>query len=302
MNHAAYPGTQAVRRAVSVLKVFTASRPELGLSAVARAAGLNKTTAFRLLSALEGEGLVQRAREGEAYRLGPELAALGLRALGATDLLFAAQAELTALAEATQETSSLHVLVGREVMILEEAFGGRVLAAAHEEGTRWPAHATSTGKVLLAFLPEEQRQELLRLPLPRVTPKTLCDPEALRRELQRVRARGYATSVEELEPGFVAVGAPVWGVDGDVVAALSVAGPSTRLTARRLTEIARLLSAAASRVSERLGVREGKAKPRRAQRESPGPGPRAGALRDAGRGRARARSSRPRPVPSAPKA
>ena len=102
---------------------------ELGLSEVARIAGLNKTTAFRLLSALEDEGLVQRAPEGEAYRLGPELAALGLRALGATGLLFAAQAELPALAEATQETASLHVLVGREVLILDEVFGGRVLAA-----------------------------------------------------------------------------------------------------------------------------------------------------------------------------
>ncbi len=301
MDYTAYPGTQAVRRAVSVLKAFTVSRPELGLSEVARIVGLNKTTAFRLLSALEGEGLVQRATEGEAYRLGPELVALGLRARGATDLLFAAQAELSALAEATQETASLHVLVGREVMILEEAFGGRVLAAVGEVGTRWPAHATSTGKALLAFLPEEQRRDFLRLSLPRLTEKTLCDPEELRSELRRVRDRGYATSLEELEPGCVAVGVPVWGVDGGVVAALSVEGPSTRLTVKRVPEIAQLLSAAASRVSEHLGVREDKAGARQAQRENPGPRPRAGAPRAAGRGRARSPGSRPRPAPSAPK-
>ena len=132
MNPTPYPGTRAVRRAVAVLKAFTGSRPEMGLSEVARVAGLNKTTAFRILSALEEEGLVRRASEGDAYRLGPELATLGLRALGATGLLFAAHAELPALAEATQETSSLHVLVGREVVILDEVFGGRVLAAKKE--------------------------------------------------------------------------------------------------------------------------------------------------------------------------
>ncbi len=260
MNHAAYPGTQAVRRAVRVLKVFTGSRPELGLSEVARVAGLNKTTVFRLLSALEGEGLVQRAPEGEAYRLGPELAALGLRALGATDLLVAARAELRVLAEATQETASLEVLIGREVVILDEVRGRRVLAAVPEVGAHSPAHATSTGKAQIAFQPEEQWQEFLTPPLLRLTPKTLCDPEELRKELRRVRARGYATTLEELEPGYVGVGVPVRGVDGHVVATLSVGGPSTRLTAGRVSEIAQLLLASASRASERLGSREDRAR------------------------------------------
>jgi DNA-binding IclR family transcriptional regulator len=255
MNHGAYPGTQAVRRAMRVLKVFAGSRPEIGLSELARVAGLNKTTVFRLLSAFEGEGFVQRAPEGGAYRLGPELTALGLRALGATDLLFAAQAELRALAEATQETASLDVLVGREVLILEEAVGGRVLKAVSEVGARWPAHATSTGKALIAFLPEEQRQEFLTSPLRKLTPKTLCDPEALRRELRRIRARGYATMREELENGLAAVGVPVMDADGRALAALSISGPSARLTAKRTSDITQRLSAAASRVSKRLGFR-----------------------------------------------
>jgi DNA-binding IclR family transcriptional regulator len=260
MNHGAYPGTQAVRRAMRVLKVFTGSRPELGLSEVARVAGLNKTTVYRLLSAFEGEGFVQRASEGGAYRLGPELTALGLRALGATDLLFAAQAELRALAEATEETASLDVLVGREVLMLEEAVGARVLKAVSEVGARWPAHATSTGKALLAFLPEEQRQEFLGSRLRRLTPKTICDPEALRKELRRIRTRGYATMREELENGHAAVGVPVMDANGRALAALSIAGPSTRLTAKRMSDIAPGLLAAASRVSKRLGFRQDKAR------------------------------------------
>jgi DNA-binding IclR family transcriptional regulator len=256
MDLAPYPGTRAVRRAVSVLKAFTAFRPELGLSELARVTGLNKTTAFRLLSALEEEGLVQRVPQGEAYRLGPEFAALGLRALAAKDLLFAAQAELLGLADSTQETASLHVLVGREVVILDEAFGRQVLAADHtkEVGTRWPAHATSTGKALLAFGVEEQTRELLRRPLSRFTSKTICDPEAFRRELRRVRARGYATNREELEIGYAAAGVPVIGANGRAVAALTVWGPSPRLTAESMSDFAQRLSAAASRISARLGV------------------------------------------------
>ena len=256
MDQAAYPGTQAVRRAVGVLKAFTVSRPELGLSQVARAAGLNKTTAFRLLSALEGEGLVQRVPQSEAYRLGPELVALGGRALGSADLRFAARPELSALAQTTQETATIEVLVGHEALILDEAVGGHVLGTLPSIGTRWPAHATSTGKVLLAFLPEEQRQELLRAPLAKLTATTLVDPSTLRAELRRVRERGYATTVEELEHGFVAVGAPVRGADGRVVAAMSVGGPTTRLNLERVAEIAGLLSAAAVRTSQRLGDRE----------------------------------------------
>jgi DNA-binding IclR family transcriptional regulator len=260
-----------VRRAVSVLRAFTVSQPELGLSEVARVAGLNKTTAFRLLSALEGEGLVQRSPEGEAYRLGPELAALGLRAVRATDLLLAARPELPALAEATQETASLEVLVGREVVILDEVRGRRVLAAVPEVGAHSPAHATSTGKAQIAFQPEEQWEEFLAPPLPRLTAKTLCDPGELRKELRRVRARGYATTIEELERGYVGVGVPVRGVDGSAVATLSIGGPSTRLTAARVSEIAQLLSAAALRASRRLGFREDGAGPGALPRPSRSP-------------------------------
>lgn len=256
MNQTAYPGTQAVRRALGLLKAFTVSRPELKLSELARAAGLNKTTVFRLLSALELEGLIQRVPDGDAYCLGPELVALGSRALGTADLRSAARPELSTLAQETRETATVEILVGRNTLILDEAVGGHLIGAMPSIGTLWPAHATSTGKILLAFMPEEQRQKLLGAPLAKVTAKTLHDRAGLRRDLERVRDRGYATNMEELEPGFVAVGAPVRGADGNVVAAVSVGGPKTRLTRQRVVEIAGLLRPAVARISERLGYRE----------------------------------------------
>src|SRR5262249_22134948 len=150
----AYPGTQAVLRAVALLKAFSAERPAWSVGELARAVGLNKTTAYRLLSALESEGLLERAPGGAGYRLGPELLALGTPALGVGDLRAASRAELQALAAETRETATIEVLVGGDTLILDEAVGGHVIGALPSVGTRWPAHATSTGKVLLAHLPE----------------------------------------------------------------------------------------------------------------------------------------------------
>lgn len=251
-----YPGTQAVLRAVGLLKAFTPERPQLGLADLAGIVGLNKTTAYRLLTALESEGMIQRGAGGEAYRLGPELLALGSRALGAGDLRLASRPELAALAHETRETVTLEVLVGADVLILDEVVGGHVIGSMPSIGTRWPAHATSTGKVLLGHLADADRDAILRRPRAALTPKTITDRTALEREVLRARDRGYATTCEELEPGFVAVGVPVRSMHGDVVAALSVGGPRARLTPERVQSIARRLPSAAARVSERLGYRK----------------------------------------------
>jgi DNA-binding IclR family transcriptional regulator len=252
MKHA-YPGTQAVLRAISLLKAFTPDHPERSLAELCRGVGLNKTTAYRLLSALESEGLVERPPGGEGYRLGPELLALGNRALRAGELRQAGRPELLALAQQTRETATLEVRIDRDVLILDEALGGYVIGSTPSIGTRWPAHATSTGKVLLAFLAADELERWLRGPLPAPTRRTQSDPAALRGELLRVRERGVAVSAEELEPGFVAVGAPVRQAAGDVVAAISVGGPKSRLTPERVSAIARAVRDAATRISRRLG-------------------------------------------------
>jgi DNA-binding IclR family transcriptional regulator len=247
-----YPGAQAVARAIAVLKAFTDSDPQLTLAEITRATRLNRATAYRLLSALEKEGLVARDRDSEAYRLGPEAIALGARALRANDLRSVSRAELEALAQATGETATLEVLADGEVLILDEVHGHHLVGTAQSIGTRWPAHATSTGKVLLAHAPASA----LPRALPQLTGKTITKPEALRRELAHIRERGYATAVEELELGFTAVGAPVRNQEGEVVAAISLGGPSARLTASRIEEIVGLVREAAERISQRLGYRE----------------------------------------------
>jgi DNA-binding IclR family transcriptional regulator len=248
-----YPGTQTVVRAVALLKSFNDGKPEWGLSDLARAVGLNKTTTYRLLTALEAEGLVMRSGQTDAYRLGPEAIALGGQALRSNALHAAAHAELVTLARDTQETATLEVLAEGQVLILDEVMGTHVLGNVQSLGTRWPAHATSTGKILLAHLPEEECAAILSGGLARYTENTLTRAAALRRDLAQARRRGYAVAREELEVGFVAVGAPVLNYAGLVVAAISVGGPSLRLTNARLPELGRQVCAAGERISRRLG-------------------------------------------------
>src|SRR5438093_174230 len=189
MKPTPYRGTQAVQRAMRLLKAIASSSGarEPRLVDLASDLGLNKTTAFRLLSALESAELIERTPEGDAYRLGPELLRLGSQALGQSGLRAAGSAILHTLAQKTRETITLEVLVGEKVLILDEVVGSHVLAAMPSLGTRWPAHATSTGKVLLAHLPEAERWARLGRRLDGFTPRTIVDRAALARELSRVR-------------------------------------------------------------------------------------------------------------------
>ena len=252
MKQVDIPGTQAVRRAVSLLKAFTVEQPRRGLAELSRGLKLNKTTTFRLLQALEADGLVSRTADGAAYQLGPELLTLAGRAQSAQELRAAARAELLSLARATRATATLEVLVGREALVLDEEAGGYRIGARPSVGERWPAHASSTGKVLLAHLRDERRAEVLKGGWPLLTPRTLTGAP-LARALARVREQGFATAVEELEPDYVAVGAPVRDASGEVVAALSVGGPKARMDKTRLAACTRQVVAAARRVSARLG-------------------------------------------------
>ncbi len=242
-----------MRRAVALLKAFSDEKPEWGLSELARSVGLNKTTTYRLLMALENEGMVMRGPKHDAYRLGPAVITLGGRALRSNDLRAASHGELAALAQVTNETATLEVLAEGQVLILDEVFGSHVLGNMPSLGTRWPAHATSTGKTLLAFLPAAECEAILAVGLPQLTPQTVTAPERLREELAALRVRGYAVAAGELEAGFTAVGAPVRNFASEVVAAISVGGPTLRLPAERLPEVARLVMASAARISKQLG-------------------------------------------------
>jgi DNA-binding IclR family transcriptional regulator len=146
--------------------------------------------------------------------------------------------------------------MGGEVLIVEEVPATYLVAPWQSIGTRYPAHATSTGKLLLAFLPEAERRAALQPPLQRMTEKTITDPEEMDRQLAAIRALGHAVAIEELEPDFGAVSAPVRNHDGQVVGAVSIGGPVTRLNAGRLPELIGMVTQAGRRISQRLGFKD----------------------------------------------
>jgi len=251
-------GTQAVDRALGVLVALGEERPAPGLSELSLELGLHKTTLFRMLGALERSGFVERDVGQHGYRLGPMLLRLGAKAKRSIGLHDAARPLLTELAATTGETASLEVLVGDDVLILDEVHGHFLIGKRSEVGTQWPAHATSTGKVLLAaarFDPDENARTTVRphsSRLARITSNTITSRAAFDRELMKVWNEGYAVSREELEPGVLAIGAPVRNGDGKVVAAISVAGPVARLDAAGASALAAIVRRIATRISARL--------------------------------------------------
>ncbi len=238
------PGAQAALRAVRLLKLFTPAEPELLLGEVAARAGLNKSTAHRLLKALQSEGFIDRNQETGAYCLGAVLMALGVQALSSNTLRLRARPLLKRLARDSGETATLEIPVDDSMLILDEVAGDHVIGAAANVGTRWPMHATSTGKALIAF--EDDGLRRLTHGLAALTANTVVSHEALGAELATIRNRGYAETVDELEDGFSGIATVVRGSTGEVLGALSICGPSQRLSAARRGKLAvGLLKAAA---------------------------------------------------------
>ena len=240
-------GAQAALRAIRLLKLFTSERPEMSLAEISRASGLNKTTTHRLLRALQSESLIDRNPATTAYSLGAGLMALGVQALASSDLRRRVRPVLRLLARETGETATLEVPFEDSMLILDEVAGNHVVGSAGNVGTRWPIHATSTGKAWLAF--DESGQERLMDVLKPLTGTTLTDPAVLQLQLLEIRRRGYAVTIDEVEDGFTAVATIIRGVLGDVQGALSVGGPTQRLNVARRAELGVKLCRAAQRLS-----------------------------------------------------
>lgn len=243
-------GAQAALRAVRLLKLFDSQQSEWTLAELASEAQLNKTTAHRLLQALHSEEMLARNTVTGQYRLGPATMSLGIQALSNGDLRRRARPLLARLSTETGETATLEVPVDDTMLILDEISGSHFVAAAGHVGTRWPMHATSTGKVLIAF--EANGISRLASELSPLTANTITRRDDLEQQLADIRRRGFAETVDELEDGFSGVAAIVRGAMGDVLGALSICGPSQRLTSSRRASLGASLRAAAAQLQPGL--------------------------------------------------
>lgn len=240
-------GAQAALRAVRLLKLFTNERPEMSLAELSKTSGLNKTTTHRLLRALQSEALIDRNPATSAYSLGAGLMALGVQALASSDLRRRVRPVLRSIARESGETATLEVPFEDSMLILDEVAGSHVLGSAGNVGTRWPIHATSTGKAWLAF--DDTEFERLAETLEPLAANTVTARAAIEPQFAEIRRRGYAVTVDELEDGFTAIATIIRGVVGEVQGALSIGGSTQRLTASRRAELGNLLCRAATRLN-----------------------------------------------------
>lgn len=246
-------GVQSVDRAVTVLEIL-AQRGEAGVSEVAELIDVHKSTAFRLLGALEAHGMVEQEGERGKYRLGFGIVRLAGAVTGRIDVTKHGRAICERLADTLGETMNIAVLESHHVINLDQVRGQSAITAQNWVGRLTPMHCTSSGKVLLAHLTEKRRDELLAAAgMDRMTGRTVTSRRKLETELVEVREQGYAMTVEEYEEGLNAMAAPVRSRDGEVVAALTASGPAFRLTEERMHELAPVLVQGADELSRRLG-------------------------------------------------
>jgi DNA-binding IclR family transcriptional regulator len=252
---------QSVDRAVTVLEIL-AREGEAGVTDIAAELGVHKSTAFRLVGALENRNLVTQDVDRGKYRLGVGI----LRLAGATtarlDLVQEGRAVCERLAVEVGETINIAVLADGAALYLDQVAGPSALQTRNWVGQSLALHATSNGKVLLAYLDPGRRDGILAGPLARYTEHTIVDRERLDAQLNEVLRRGYAATVDELEVGLTAVAAPIHNLDGAVIAAVSASGPSFRLPADRVAVVAAEVRRAADEISLRMGARLGPRSPR----------------------------------------
>jgi DNA-binding IclR family transcriptional regulator len=251
---------QSVDRAVAILEIL-ARDGEAGVTDVARELGVHKSTASRLLAALSRRELVTQDATRGRFRLGVGIVRLAGAAGRGLDVVQESRPVCQALAREVSETVNLAILSGRDALYLDQVVGPAALSPHNWAGQRIPLHATSDGKVLLAYLSEAERAECIRPPLERFTDRTITSLAEFPRLLAEVRRRGYATAVEELEAGLTAIAAPVRNAEGQVIASISASGPSFRIPADRIGSLAGSVRRAAAEVSRRLGWTESQAGP-----------------------------------------
>lgn len=238
---------QSVDRAIDLLLAVAAAEPAAaGVPALARACGLNRATAWRLLKTLQARGMVTVEETTGRYSLGLTALELG-GAAGPDALIAAAHPVLERTCKQTGETASLAMPGMGGLTYVDEVTPTAVLTASWL-GRSVPLHATSTGKALLAFLPVEQVRRVLAESLPAFTDTTITTADELADELTATRTRGYGTCAGELESSLYGVSAPVLDRTGRPLAVLSIWGPKDRVPERMFAELGAIVVQAARQV------------------------------------------------------
>ena len=244
---------QAVEHAIDVLDAIASAGRGQGVSEIARQTGLSKPTVHHLLTTLESRRFVIREPDSTRYRLSWALYELGSNVVRNVNLSRVARPYLDRLSAQTRESTLLGILDEDSVLYIDRGEAPAGLDMTADAGRRGSLHATASGKVLLSFAPKDTLDRLLAQPLPKFTDTTITDAAAMRRQLAQVRNRGYSTCWQEREPGLCSLAVPLRDYTGAVVAALTLAGPASRLNSRTYQTHLTPLRNVAHRIELHLG-------------------------------------------------
>lgn len=225
---------QSVDNALQILNILVEEGPELGVSELSRKLGLGKSTIHRLLSTLEGRNFVVQNPMTGKYKPGMRIVNLGAEVLRQINVIQEAHSHLEELSRRTGETTHLCLYNKGEITFVDKVVGNNPALMTSIIGIRKKAYCTGSGKVLVAFLPEIEREKYLRdIELCRYTPYTITSVGKLREVLEQIRQQGYGEDQQESEEGLVCFSAPVWSGKGEVIASISVSGAASRMNQRK---------------------------------------------------------------------
>jgi DNA-binding IclR family transcriptional regulator len=251
------PIIQSVERALQILDLFNEQAKELKITEISKQMGLSKSTLHSLLKTLQLHGYIDQNPENGKYRLGMKLVERGHFVVGTMDIRQKAKSWLTALSQETGQTTHLGILDGNEGVYIEKIEGKQAAIAYSRIGRRLPVHATAIGKVLLAWLSEEECAAVLEGYVYKAfTPSTLTDRASLLAALKETRNNHYAMDNEENEPGVLCIAVPVWNHESRVIAALSLSTLTSRVNDGELAIYRQMLMDAGMGLSKTLGYRE----------------------------------------------
>lgn len=251
------PIIQSVERALQILDLFNDQATELKITEISQQMGLSKSTLHSLLKTLQLHGYIDQNPDNGKYCLGMKLVERGHFVVGTMDIRQKAKSWLTTLSQETGQTTHLGILDGNEGVYIEKIEGKQAAIAYSRIGRRLPVHATAIGKVLMAWLGDEELNALLDgYAFTRFTPATLTDRAALLAALAQTRHNRYALDNEENEPGVRCIAVPVWNHESRVIAALSLSTLTSRVNDEQLAACRQKLVAAGLGLSKTLGYRE----------------------------------------------
>jgi DNA-binding IclR family transcriptional regulator len=252
----------SILRACNVLKCFSGEKAHFKISELARLLQLDRSTTYRILLTLEKGGFLEKDAKTGEYFLGVAAFEVGSAYLGRADLTQISKPIMSDLALKVQETVHLAILSETEILYVDKVDSPRTLGVMSKVGQRAPAYCTALGKVLLAFLPDDERPKILKqIHLKPLTRNTIISKKGLMEELQEVRRRGYARDRREIEEDVECIAAPIFNHSGIVVASISISGPQRKTHIRRERMFASQVMKAAAMISSKMGYRGARDRP-----------------------------------------